>query len=134
MLFGPHQFLPALLAWHRRYLKAAHGCLKGNPKRLEVTEAMKEAVEAAKAAPVQATHLAHPASAATLALAADASDTNMGAVLQQLEGRHWRPLAFFSQKFSAPQLKYSTFDTELTVFLQLLDIFVSCWRDDISAS
>jgi cleavage and polyadenylation specificity factor subunit 1 len=115
--------------------EAAHiDVLKGNPKRLEVTEAMKEAVEAAKAAPVQATHLAHPASAATLALAADASDTNMGAVLQQLEGRHWRPLAFFSQKFSAPQLKYSTFDTELTVFLQLLDIFVSCWRDDISTS
>jgi RNase H-like domain found in reverse transcriptase len=54
-----------------------------------VTEALQEVVEAAKAVLVQATHLAHPVPAATLALVTDASDTHMGAILQQLEGCHW---------------------------------------------
>jgi hypothetical protein len=101
------QFLPGIAGTLRPLTDA----LKGNPKQLEVTQAMREA---AKSALVNTTHLAHPAPAATLALATDASDTHMGAVLQQLEGRHWRPLAFFSQKFTAPQVKYSTFDRELT--------------------
>jgi RNase H-like domain found in reverse transcriptase len=104
------RFLPGIVGT----LKPLTNALKGNPKQLEVTEAVKEAVEAAKAALVQATHLAHPAPAAMLAFAMDSSDTHMGAVLQQLEGRHWRPLAFFSQKFSATQIKYYTFNRELT--------------------
>jgi RNase H-like domain found in reverse transcriptase len=81
--------------------------LRGSLRRLEVSEDMRMAVAAAKAALASATLLAHPA---TLSLVTDASDSHMGTVPQQLEGRHWRPLAFFSQKLSSPQAKYSTFD------------------------
>jgi hypothetical protein len=43
----------------------------------------------------------------------DASDSHVGGVLQQLENRAWRPLAFFSQKLTTTQARYSTFDREL---------------------
>jgi hypothetical protein len=70
---------------------------------------------AAKAALVAAVPLSHPAPGATLALAVDASDSHVGGVLQQLENRAWRPLAFFSQKLTPTQVRYSTFDRELLV-------------------
>jgi hypothetical protein len=57
--------------------------------------------------------LTHPDPAADLCLAVDASNTHMGAVLQQLCGSTWRPLAFFSKKLDSTQLKYSAFDREL---------------------
>jgi hypothetical protein len=57
----------------------------------------------------RATH----ASSATLALAVDASDTHVGAALQQLECGAWRPLAFFSRKLTVTETRYSTFDREL---------------------
>jgi hypothetical protein len=58
--------------------------------------------------------LAHPDSAAEVNLAVDASNTHIGAVLQQRDAcGGWRPLAFFSKKLDAAQLKYSAFDHEL---------------------
>jgi hypothetical protein len=43
----------------------------------------------------------------------DASNTHIGAVLQQNKGRGEQPLAFFSRKLDVTQSKYSTFDREL---------------------
>ncbi len=58
--------------------------------------------------------LAHPDPAAEVNLAVDASNTHIGAVLQQRDaGGGWRPLAFFSKKLDAAQLKYSAFDSKL---------------------
>jgi hypothetical protein len=57
--------------------------------------------------------LTHPDPSADLCLAVDASNTHVGAVLQQLSGSTWRPLAFFSKKLDSTQLKYSAFDREL---------------------
>ncbi len=57
---------------------------------------METAFTAAKKALVAAVSLAHPLPGAVLALAADASDTHVGAVLQQQVGQHWQPLGFFS--------------------------------------
>ena len=57
--------------------------------------------------------LTHPDPAADLCLAVDASNNHVGAVLQQLCGSTWRPLAFFSKKLDSTQLKYSAFDREL---------------------
>jgi RNase H-like domain found in reverse transcriptase/Reverse transcriptase (RNA-dependent DNA polymerase)/Integrase zinc binding domain/Integrase core domain len=119
-----------LVNFYRRFLPGIAGVLKpltnalrGNPKKLVVTEAMQQAVQVAKSALASATHLAHPAPAAVLSLATDASDHHIGAVLQQLEGRHWRLLAFFSQKLNATQQKYSTFDRELTAIFAALRHF-----------
>ncbi len=50
-----------------------------------------------------------------MALTTDASDTGMGAVLEQLNpsSSAWEPLAFFSKNFKDSQKRYSTFDREL---------------------
>jgi hypothetical protein len=57
--------------------------LSGNPKSLPWTPDMVAAFAAAKAALVATVPLAHPLPGAVLALATDASDTHVGAVLQQ---------------------------------------------------
>ena len=55
-----------------------------------------------------------------MSLVPDASNTHVGAALQQKESGGWRPLAFFSAKLSATQQRYSAFDRELLgVFLAL---------------
>jgi hypothetical protein len=70
-------------------------------------------LQLAKEALVAAVPLAHPLPRAVLALATDASDTHVGAVLQQQVGQHWQPLGFFSKKLSKSEVNYSTFDREL---------------------
>jgi transposase InsO family protein len=119
-----------LINFYRRFLPGIAGTLKpltdalrGNSRHLEVSEDMKSAVAAAKAALASATLLAHPAPAATLSLVTDASDSHIRGVLQQLEGRHWRPLVFFSQKLTPPQVKYSTFNRELTAIFSAVRHF-----------
>ena len=50
---------------------------------------------------------------ALTALSTDASDTALGAVLEQKIGKDWQPLSFFSKKLNKAELKYATFDREL---------------------
>ncbi len=60
----------------------------------------------------------HPDPLAEVSLACDASDTHVGAVLQQWSPNGWQPLSFYSKKLNDLQRKYSTFDRELlSVFL-----------------
>ncbi len=66
-------FLPSVV----QTLKPLTDLLRGCPKTLEWSAAAEAAFQAAKSAPV------------------DASDSHVGGVLQQLQGRAWRPLAFF---------------------------------------
>ncbi len=113
------QFL-GLVNFYRRFLPSAARTLKpltdllrGNPKRLEWSPDAQSSFLAAKAALVAAVPLTHPAPGATLALAVDASDTHVGAALQQLECGAWRQLAFFSRKLTVTETRYSTFDREL---------------------
>jgi hypothetical protein len=89
------RFLPRIAAT----LRPLTDLLRGNPKSLDWS-ASAETFSSAKAALVAAVPLSHPALGATLSLAVDASDSHVGGVLQQLENRAWRPLAFFSQKLS----------------------------------
>jgi hypothetical protein len=93
-------FLPGI-ADTLRPLTAA---LSGNPKTLPWTPDMETAFATAKAALVTAVPLAHLLPGAVLALATDASDTQVGAVLQQQVGQHWQPLGFFSKKSSPNQM------------------------------
>jgi hypothetical protein len=76
---------------------------------------MRSAFSAAKQALNKATLLAHPVAGATLALAVDASNTHVGACLQQRRPLHngWEPLGFFSKKLEKAQMAYSAFDREL---------------------
>ena len=76
---------------------------------------MLAAFNAIKTALLQSVCLAFPRDNAELSLATDASETHVGAVLQQLEplSREWRPLGFFSAKLEKAQLSYSAFHREL---------------------
>lgn len=71
------------------------------------------AFTAVKDAIADATLIEHPDPSAELNLATDASNTAVGAVLQQFREGHWRPLAFFSRKLTDTQRRYSTFGREL---------------------
>jgi hypothetical protein len=109
-----------LINFYRRFLPGIAGTLqpltdllRGNPKTLVWSESAAAAFGAAKAALTAATSLVHPLPGAVISLATDASDTHIGAVLQQLSAGSWRPLAFFSRKLSPTESKYSTFDREL---------------------
>ena len=109
-----------LINFYRRFLPAIAGILKpltdllrGAPKKLLWSSDADAAFTKAKAALVVAVPLSHPAPGAVLSLAVDASDTHVGGVLQQLQGRAWQPLAFFSKKLSPTHVRYSTFDREL---------------------
>jgi transposase InsO family protein len=116
-----------LVNFYRRFLPGIAGILKpltdalaGNPKSLEWSPSLERSFLAAKAALAAATPLVHPSPSASVSLAVDASATHAGAALQQFQRGAWRPLAFFSRKFSATEQRYSTFDRELlAVYLSI---------------
>ncbi len=110
-----------LVNFYRRFIPGAArillpltNALRGGKRAKFVwDQAMQEAFLQAKQAVCRATQLSHPDPEAVISLAVDASNTHVGAVLQQAEGSAWRPLAFFSRKLDPAQTKYSAFDREL---------------------
>ena len=61
----------------------------------------------------KATLLNHPDPSSLISLTTDASDTALGAVLEQKIKGNWQPLAFMSKKLKIAEQKYSTYDREL---------------------
>lgn len=114
-------FLGMLNFYHRFLPRAAHvlhplySTLKQAKAKdvIDWTENRIEAFNASKALLAHATLLAHPEIDATIALTVDASDTAVGAVLEQFVNDSWQPLGFFSRQLRTPEQKYSTFDREL---------------------
>jgi hypothetical protein len=110
-----------LVNFYRRFIPGAAGILKplsdalrgGVRTALHWTPAMEAALEAAKTAVCEATKLDHPDPEAEVNLVVDASDTHIGAVLQQRTAAGWKPLSFFSRKLSPTEARYSAFDREL---------------------
>lgn len=98
------------------------GSVKGSHPVTFTTKEQK-AFEACKDSLCQAALLAHPECNAKLALVTDASDTALGAVLQQLKEGMWQPLAFFSRKLSPTQQKYSPYDRELLAIYESIKYF-----------
>ncbi len=122
-----------MLNLYRGFLPGAAGtlhpltaALSGIPKTLPWTPDMETAFAAAKKA-LAAVPLSHPLPGAVLALAADASDTHVGAVLQQQVGQHWQPLGFFSKKLSKSEVNYSTFNRELLAVVSGIKRFVDTY-------
>lgn len=65
--------------------------------------------------------LSYPDIQSKLGLMCDASDTGVGAVLQQRVGNDWKPLGYFSKGLTTTQRKYSTYDRELlAVYLAII--------------
>ncbi len=108
------RFLPGI-ARTLAPLTDALKCGRKGSATVEWSTAMQTAFQAAKEALCQASTLVHPDSTGDLSLMVDASETHVGAVLQQREpgSPAWRPLGFFSHKLAAAQTHYSAFDREL---------------------
>jgi RNase H-like domain found in reverse transcriptase/Reverse transcriptase (RNA-dependent DNA polymerase)/Integrase zinc binding domain/Integrase core domain len=119
---GLQRFL-GTVNFYRRFLPGAAAVLKpltdalqgpgGKKKQLQWSEEMAAAFKRIKQLLCTATSLAHPDPAAGISLAVDASDTHVGAVLQQGRGASKQPLAYYSKKLDAAQRRYSAFDREL---------------------
>ena len=111
---GMVNFYRRFLRGAARVLKPLTDSLQGKPKGdIKWTPDMEEAFISSKAALYNSVELAHPDSQAQLSLAVDASESHVGAVLQQQTRGGCRPLAFFSVKLDNAQKKYSAFDREL---------------------
>lgn len=107
------RFLPAAAKVLLPLTDALHGGRAGSD-RLTWSASMEAAFKKAKEAIYSAALLAHPSQAAELVLVTDASESHVGAVLQQRGRRQaWQPLGFFSKKLEPAQVKYSAFDREL---------------------
>ena len=87
--------------------------LKGLGKSLSWSPALDSAFTRAKDLLSSVPVLAHPQPDAPISLSVDASDTHLGAVLQQLLDGSWAPMGFYSKKLSDADKKYSAFDREL---------------------
>ncbi|GBN18623.1 Transposon Ty3-I Gag-Pol polyprotein [Araneus ventricosus] len=113
-----------ILNFYRRYLKDAaknqallHEYLKGSKKKdkrkIQWTDKAEKQFEKCKNDLANATLLSFPNSELPLSLFTDASDTAIGAMLQQYENSTWQPITFYSKKLNDTQQNYSTYDREL---------------------
>lgn len=72
---------------------------------------------------MEAVTLSYPSIDAPYALFADASNSCVGAVLQQYIDGQWHPLGYFSRKLNETQKKYSTYDRELLAIFLAMEHF-----------
>jgi len=95
---------------------------KGN-KPIQWNPEAHQAFQDTKNCLAEATMLAHPQHEALLALFTDASDTAIGAVLQQMVQGQWEPLGFFSRKLSNAERNYGAYDRELLAIYRSIKYF-----------
>ena len=96
---------------------------KNDKRKIYWSPEAEEAFSCTKQELVNATLLSDPSSEAETRLLTDASDTGMGATLEQKLSNIWKPLAFFSRKFSPSQRKYNAYDRELTAIYETIKHF-----------
>ena len=108
-----HRFVPRCASLQQPLTKLLAGHSRNSKKPLQWTTESQNAFEEIKQSLISATLLAHPNPNSKVSLITDASDTAMGAVLQQEFGNIKQPLCFFSRAFNSAQTKYSTYDREL---------------------
>jgi hypothetical protein len=108
-----------MINFYRRFLPGIAQILKpltdatSTKGRLSWTPEMTHSFHTAKSSLSSAIPLHFPNPSAPLSLATDASNSHIGAVLQQKVNGSWQPLSFFSKKLSPTETRYSTFDREL---------------------
>ena len=113
-----HKFLGAL-NFYKRFLPRLSGKiadLYAIPKKPEVIDwrpHLHRQWQAARVALSNATTLAYPLQGAPTSISTDASGLGMAGVIEQFQQGAWRPLAFFSRKFTPNEARDSTFNREL---------------------
>lgn len=117
------QFL-GTINFYRRFIPGAakdqaalNDILKGPKMKgstpIQWTEELDQAFTSCRESLARATLLAHPDPTARITVTTDASDTAIGAVIQQRKGQEEQPLAFLSKKLNRAQRNYSPYDREL---------------------
>ena len=107
-----HRFLPHCA----NLMQPLHALLtasKPKSQALNWNDDALAAFNATKEALASASLLTYPTTDAPTCLMTDASDTAVGAVLQQYVNDTWHPISFFSRKMTPAETRYSTFDREL---------------------
>ena len=104
-----HRFLPHCAD----LMQPLHALLKPKSQALNWNDDALAAFNATKEALASASLLTYPTTDAPTCLMTDASDTAVGAVLQQYVNGTWHPISFFSRKMTPAETRYSTFDREL---------------------
>ncbi|GBN04609.1 Retrovirus-related Pol polyprotein from transposon 412 [Araneus ventricosus] len=109
------------------YTGCLHDLVEGRIKRDKTpiiwTDETKEAFQACKELLKNAAMLTYPKHNTPLSLVTDASETAIGAVLQQHVEGGTEPLSFFSRKLNAAERKYSTYDRERLVIYSAIRFF-----------
>ena len=107
-----HRFLPHCA----NLMQPLHALLtasKPKSQALNWNDDALAAFNATKEALASASLLTYPTTDAPTCLMTDASDTAVGAVLQQYVNGTWHPISLFSRKMTPAETRYSTFDREL---------------------
>ena len=104
-----HRFLPHI----SDTLAPLHAQASGKGQKIEWSTDCQSAFEKTKESLSQIVLLHHPDPEAKTVLTVDASNTALGAQLEQHIGREFVPIAFFSRKLSTAEKNYSAFDREL---------------------
>ena len=110
-----HRFIPHCA----HILKSINNLLtatNGDHRPLQWDEQSSQAFLDIKKAIADVSLLTHPHHDAPTNIMTDASDTAVGAVLQQEVDNHWRPIALISSQGSSPQLKQD-----------VVHLIESCW-------
>lgn len=123
LINGYKRFIPHASATQMELQELIPGNKKNDTREVCWTDTTRIAFEKCKKSLSDATLLHYPDSAKLLALMVDASNTAIGAALQQFDGDNWRPLGFFSEKLSKAQRGYSTFGRELTAAKRAVQYF-----------
>ena len=110
MLNDYRQFIPQAASIQTPLHAALAGLKIKGSQPVDWTPTMVHAFEDCKACLSRATILAHPNPSAMFYIFTDASDTAVGAALQQRVGDAWQPLAFYSHKINTALQKYSPYD------------------------
>lgn len=116
------RFLPGAAKLQAPLNGLTAGCVKST-QAIKLQDETLAAFEKCKESLCKAALLAHPDCEAQLAVVTDASDTGIGAVLQQRKKDEWQPLAFFSRKLIPSQIKYSPYDRELLAIYESIKYF-----------
>lgn len=117
------RFIPNAAAHQATLHLMCKNCKKTDRTPLQWQPEAIAAFEQCKHDLANATLLVHPSTSAPIALTVDASNTAMGAVVEQFENNMWKPLSFFSKKFNSAQLNYSTYDRELLAIYSAIKYF-----------
>lgn len=101
--------------------------IKGNKRNdqtvINWSQEAENAFDICKTQLANASLLHYPRADVPLALTTDASDTAIGAVLEQLHSGKWEPLGYFSRKLEKSQCKYSAYDRELLAIYKSIKFF-----------